>query len=181
MYKQILYFLNGPVCPYMVIHCYLYFSWSAEISQTIFFFCGPLPWLYAHTSSIAIYIFKEARNITKKFHQYIFCFMVPQPGLMPIFYPLLFIFFMEPRNITDNFFSFMVPTLVLCPQIIYYYLYFSRNSTGFACQACSAMRSGISGVFIFFMEPCDITNTFFYSWILILLCYVIFNGKLHCT
>ena len=28
MYKIILYFLNGPLCPYMVIHCYLYFSWN---------------------------------------------------------------------------------------------------------------------------------------------------------
>ena len=37
MYKIILYFLNGPLCPYMVIHCYLYFSWNPEISPSIFF------------------------------------------------------------------------------------------------------------------------------------------------
>ena len=48
MYKIILDFLNGPLCPYMVIYYYLYFSWTQKISPKHF-------WIHIPWSPMTIY------------------------------------------------------------------------------------------------------------------------------
>ncbi len=40
MYKIISDFLNGPLCPYMVIYCYLYFSWTKKYHTNTFLDMG---------------------------------------------------------------------------------------------------------------------------------------------